>query len=106
MKLAGLKSIGQVRSAVALIRDQQPELGLVSTIEGYRFTVETKPVKDYTRARVSTAQTQLARTFTGVYKQWLDDQEAAGADPLLLRLAREQFERTMREVGILSAVVS
>jgi hypothetical protein len=61
----------QVMAGVAWIRDEVPDLPLVSSRDGYSFTLQATAIRKYNNRRVRAAFTIIRRLYTGVIKPWL-----------------------------------
>jgi hypothetical protein len=68
---AGLTG-AQVAAAVAYLRDNYPQLPLVSSTDGYCFTLNEADVNRFRMARTRSALTTYRRLWRGVVKPFLD----------------------------------
>jgi hypothetical protein len=73
----------QVAAAVAYMRDNYPELPLVSSSDGYCFTLRSGDINRFRLARMRAALTIIRRLWRGVIKPYVDRRvknEKMGAD--------------------------
>lgn len=83
----------QVSRAVAWLRDNSPELPLVSGPEGYRFSLSEQDIARYKNSALKTAKTRIRRAWTGVIRPYLDHIDSADT-----RLITKQFERLVEDI--------
>jgi hypothetical protein len=86
---------GQVGSAVAYLRDSEPDFPLVSGPEGYRFSIDEADVNRYQASAVRTAQTRIRRSWRGVIRPYLT---AIAADPMTIRRHTKAMERLLEDL--------
>src|SRR5262245_59317240 len=69
--MAGLTE-AQVAAGIAYLRDNYPELPLVSESRGYAFTLKEADINRFRLARQRSALTTYRRLWRGVIKPWVD----------------------------------
>lgn len=92
-KLTGL-TLGQITSAAAWIRDEMPDLPLVSSPAGYTFTTQATAIRKYNNRRVNAAFTIMRRLYTGVIRPWLLKIDYPDAKRI-----EKQFSRILEDVA-------
>lgn len=97
-EISGLTG-GQVAAAVAYLRDNHPDLPLVSGPQGYTFTVDEADVNRFRLARARSANTTVRRLWYGVLKPYLEKKADAGET----RLMTKQYERLLEDIEELTA---
>jgi hypothetical protein len=93
-EVAGLTR-SQVGSAVAYLRDNEPDFPLVSGPEGYRFSLDEADVNRYRASAARTAHTRIRRSWRGVVRPYLNE---AGLDPERMRFITRTFERLLEDL--------
>jgi hypothetical protein len=88
----------QVLAGAAYLRDNYPELPLVSSKAGYLFSAEPQRVHAFWHWRMSCALTIVRRLMTGVIIPFLN---TLGDTPTT-RLVRKQFERAVEDLEALN----
>ena len=83
----------QVGFAIASIRDAHPELPLITTSDGYLYTVDSDEVFRYQHKRVKSARTSIRRTWNGTVEPWLK-----GLDPKIARRVIRAYQRMLEEM--------
>lgn len=95
---AGL-SPAQAAAGVAYLRDNYPELPLVSNRQGYCFTLNEADVSQFRLSRQRSALTIYRRLWRGVVKPFLDKRVVAGEmDKVTARYITKQFERLLQDL--------
>ena len=89
----------QVQAGVGWLRDNQPDLPLVSSRAGYRFTTDPRRVRSFRRWRAATAYTILRRLYRGAIAPYLHTLPDRG----LAQLVERQFERVLQDIETLIA---
>jgi len=96
---AGLTG-GQVAAAVAYLRDNYPELPLVSSVDGYCFTLNEADINRFRLARTRSALTTYRRLWRGVIKPFIDkgvrNQRMTKREAEFLE---KQYERLLDDLG-------
>jgi hypothetical protein len=93
MNLTGLGYM-QVIAGVAWLKDNRPNLPLVSSKAGYRFTTDAQRVRTHRHWRLATAYTVLRRVYRGVISPYL----ASMSNRPLAQMVERQFERVLQDV--------
>lgn len=75
---AGLTE-AQVGAGVAYLRDNYPELPLVSDVRGYAFTLNEADINRFRLARQRSALTIYRRLWRGVVKPWIQKSAEQGS---------------------------
>lgn len=88
-------TVAQVQSAVAYIRDNYPEFPLISSPDGYFFSMDLDAMNKFRRARMKSALTTIRRTWTGVVKPYLDHIN----NPIITQTLHKQYKRLMEDMG-------
>ena len=84
----------QVRQAVEYLRDTYPEFPLISSHEGYQFSIDADTVQTFRRARVRSALTLIRRTWDGAIHPYLNHVN----DPLVAQVLTKQYKRVMEDL--------
>lgn len=85
----------QVQSAVAYIRDNYPEFPLISSPDGYYFSMDLDAMNKFRRARMKSALTTIRRTWSGAVKPYLDRIN----NPIISNTLHKQYKRLMEDMG-------
>lgn len=94
----------QVAAGVAYLRDNYPELPLVSNSRGYCFTLNEADVNQFRLARQRSALTTYRRLWRGVVKPYMDKSVASGdMDAVTARYMTKQFERLLQDLDEMTA---
>lgn len=93
-KATGL-TITQVAAGVAYLRDQHPEFPLLSSKEGYQFSLDPEAVVTFQRWRARAALTTMRRLWVGAVRPYL---EKAARKPERT-LVTKQFERLLEDLA-------
>jgi hypothetical protein len=91
---AGLK-VTQIQKAIGYLRDTYPEFPLISSPDGYHFTMDADAVNAFRRARMKSALTTIRRTWEGAVKPYLDHIN----DEVVSLTVRKQYERLFEDVS-------
>jgi len=86
---------GQVAAGVAYLRDQHPEFPLLSSRDGYQFSIDPEAVIAFQRWRARAALTTMRRLWTGAVKPYLN-KTARKPERLLIT---KQFERLLEDLA-------
>lgn len=93
MALTGLTYM-QVVYGVAYLRDNFPDFPLVSSKQGYRFSVDAREVRAFAAWRAKTALTIMRHAYRGVVAPYL---QTVGAREKIN--VTKQFERALEDLG-------
>ena len=93
--LAGL-TLNQVQNGVEELRDQHPDLPLVSSTKGYIFTTEMAAVAAYRGARAKSAHTTIRRLWDGTIKPYISQ---PGFNRNEARQTTKEFERVIEDLA-------
>lgn len=85
----------QITSAIAYLRDNEPEFPLVSGVEGYRFSLDEADVNQYRKSAARTAHTRIRRSWRGVIRPYLTAGELNEAE---MRRITKTFERLLEDL--------
>lgn len=85
----------QVQSGVAYLRDQHPEFPLISSGDGYQFTVDSEAIVAFQRWRARSALTTMRRLWTGAVQPYLEKK----ATKRERAAATKQFERLLEDLA-------
>lgn len=88
-------TLGQVGAAIAYLRDQHPEFPLISSADGYQFTVDPEAVIAFQRWRARSALTTMRRLWIGAIQPYLQ-KTAKKPERLLIT---KQFERLLEDLA-------
>lgn len=92
-EVSGL-TVEQIYEAMGFMRDNYPDLPLVSDGRGYRYSMNQEDIDHYRSARFKTAFTQIRRTWSGVVKPYLDER----GELEITRLIGKQFDRLLEDI--------
>jgi hypothetical protein len=88
---AGLSG-AQISSAVAYLRDNYPELPLVSSAQGYCYTLNEADINRFRLARQRSALTTYRRLWRGVIKPYIEKSvERGGISPREGKFLTKQY---------------
>lgn len=86
----------QVAAGVAYLRDNYPELPLVSSTQGYCFTCDEATVNRYRQARMRSALTAVRRLWRGTIKPYVDKTRRVSKRER--EIITKQFERLIEDL--------
>lgn len=89
-----------IGEAVAFLRDNNPDLPLISDSRGYRWSKDQAEVDAYRASRAKTAHTQLGRTWTGVVRPYLEN---VGAPKAVIDMTEAQWMGLVNTVKALTS---
>jgi hypothetical protein len=93
--LSGL-TLMQVAKGIEAIRDDYPEFPLVSSPQGYLFTIDAGAVAKYRSARAKSAHTTIRRLWTGTIKPYISQ---PGFNSREARRTSKEFERVIEDLA-------
>lgn len=89
-------TLDQVRYGIDYLRDNVPDLPLLSSPEGYIFSIEPDRNAAFKAMRAKLALTVMRRTWLGALRPYLTQ---AGLDNPAAKLAAKQFERAIEDLA-------
>lgn len=93
--LSGL-TLSQVSAAIEHLRDNHPDLPLVSSPRGYLFTLDATTVAAYYGARAKAAYTIMRRLYSGAVEPFL---RQSGINSKDAKLIAKQFSRAIEDLA-------
>lgn len=97
-KLGALADLSpsQLNAAIEYIRDNHPDLPLVSGPKGYQFTINASTVAAYYNARAKAAFTIMRRLYDGAVQPFLKQSGISSKDANLIA---KQFSRAIEDLA-------
>lgn len=86
----------QLTAAIAYIRDNHPELPLISGPQGYQFSINASSVAAYYSARAKAAHTIMRRLYDGAVQPFL---KQSGLNSKDAGLIAKQFSRAIEDLA-------
>lgn len=93
-------TVDQVQNGIDYLRDNLPDLPLLSSREGYIFSIEPDRNAAFKKARAKLSYTVMRRTWLGALKPYLTQASLDNPDAkAAMKLAAKQFERAIEDLA-------
>jgi hypothetical protein len=89
-------SPSQVGQGIAWIRENIPDMPLISDRNGYRFTTDDDAVRRFRNTGARAALTMIRRRYRGALLPWLS---TSGANTQQVHRLTRQFDRVMEDMA-------